>query len=450
MKLSTDKTKYTDKLLKVIKTLPELDNLFDFSDILAHPVLKFINGAINQINPNKVIEPRLTESIKKLHELNEPPLMYLYLKNIFETKPDLLVSNIKKFNLEPKIFSTLASFIKWYKVSHQNINVQGLNYSTNSTRLNKLIFKPPEARTDLHKLLYSSPFVSLDIQMHGETVDMTRYEYKTQEYNLIIYCPDGITYNINKIIHIIVSMRLLGTKDPNYPIPKIILFLSSQKKQIDSFIDSPLTPQNVNSGSSLSGEFIMIWRIEELYKVLIHELIHFYGLDFHCMDNKAKPIMDYINKTFNISGFDAANESYTETLALIIHSCFVYFYTQKPMEQILQNEIKFTLFQVAKICAYYSIGSVSELKTRQIKQTSSICSYYIVKSSLLINLFSFLNFLDMGFDINNRIQQFTDLVSNSLDSKKYLNLLDKYIKHVQIIDDTRWTHLTLRMVCSQI
>ena len=39
-----------------------------------------------------------------------------------------------------------------------------------------------------------------------------------------------------------------------------------------------LEPENINSGATLPGHYINLWRMEELYKVLIHELIHtFFG-----------------------------------------------------------------------------------------------------------------------------------------------------------------------------
>jgi hypothetical protein len=40
-----------------------------------------------------------------------------------------------------------------------------------------------------------------------------------------------------------------------------------------------LTSQNINSGASKNNKWIIIYRYEEMYKVLIHELIHYNNYD---------------------------------------------------------------------------------------------------------------------------------------------------------------------------
>ena len=64
----------------------------------------------------------------------------------------------------------------------------------------------------------------------------------------------------------------------------------------------------------------MIWRKEEFYKVLIHELTHYFGVDFYITDNIYKKLEKHFGELINILGVDRINESYTETIALTIHS----------------------------------------------------------------------------------------------------------------------------------
>ena len=47
---------------------------------------------------------------------------------------------------------------------------------------------------------------------------------------------------------------------------------------------------NINSGSTYVGSEITIWRSEELYKVLFHELIHYFKLDYRHNADQYKEI----------------------------------------------------------------------------------------------------------------------------------------------------------------
>ena len=62
----------------------------------------------------------------------------------------------------------------------------------------------------------------------------------------------------------------------------IFLLLSGNKKRIN--IGETFKPENINSGLSIStldpkAVHIVIYRIEDIFKVLIHEIIHYVGLD---------------------------------------------------------------------------------------------------------------------------------------------------------------------------
>ena len=82
-------------------------------------------------------------------------------------------------------------------------------------------------------------------------------------------------YNIDNIFHIIKFMSKIANVNI---ITKINILCSNFKKDMrgDGKI---LTPINVNSGSTLRKQYINLWRHEELEKVLIHELIHYYNID---------------------------------------------------------------------------------------------------------------------------------------------------------------------------
>jgi hypothetical protein len=135
-----------------------------------------------------------------------------------------------------------------------------------------------------------------------------------------------------------------------------------QTKQIDidliiihnncnkNFVNNQLNANNINSGSCIAFDSIVIWRTEEILKVLIHELIHFFMLDF---GNCAGSDIDFSKKLFGVSN-DVLNESFTDSFAIIIHTLFVAYYSNNNNKLDLFNqEINFVLFQAAKIINTY-------------------------------------------------------------------------------------------------
>ena len=103
------------------------------------------------------------------------------------------------------------------------------------------------------------------------------------------------------------------------------LFLTNQKKSLPTKYKF-LGPKEINTGSTLMGNHghIKIWRKEELYKLILHEMIHYLDLDMN-INNKLFTIYSLLYKVFNISKNQIIiiNESYTETWACIINAMIV-------------------------------------------------------------------------------------------------------------------------------
>ena len=147
-------------------------------------------------------------------------------------------------------------------------------------------------------------------------------------------------------------MKKIGQLNKSTNKANIVIFAGHQRKMIKSN-DKCLCPDNINSGSCIAGEIVLIWRLEELYKVLIHELIHFYDLDFHSNNENYNDIQNYIMETYNVKPFDSPNESYTETLAIIIYSLFYSYYSKYDFNLIIKYEIMYTFIQISKILKFY-------------------------------------------------------------------------------------------------
>lgn len=102
----------------------------------------------------------------------------------------------------------------------------------------------------------------------------------------------------------------------------IEIFLTSPKKKFPKKKNEILAPVNVNSGVTFwqqgtTKKHVIVFRKEEVFKVLVHELIHAYELDIHAM---SLDIEEPIRRTFFKHGVVLRiNESITDTLACFIN-----------------------------------------------------------------------------------------------------------------------------------
>ena len=171
----------------------------------------------------------------------------------------------------------------------------------------------------------------------------------SNEYNCI---------NMKHIANIISIMRELSGSTDHI----LINIWNTKHKKFMSPHCTQLEPLNINSGSTLPGEFINLWRHEELYKVLIHELVHTFFFDFRDEIN----IEEYIRNTFNIS-FDSPVyiwESYTEFIAIIIHAIYI----SKNVEtviKIISIEKYFNYLQCGKILNHFGCDSNNQLLNKE-------------------------------------------------------------------------------------
>jgi hypothetical protein len=309
-------------------------------------------------------------------------------------------------------------------------------------------------------MLYNNRFLPIDVQHCAESVDMKKYMIENDDFLLIIYSETFYDLNsiIEKMIHIIYIMKFIGKKINNNAKPNITILLGTQKKQINNY-DIILSPININSGSSVGEINVMIWRKEEILKVMIHELIHFFNIDFYVYDEGYKELNEYLCNKYNVEHIDCPNESYTECLAVLINSCFTSYYTNISIKQILLYEILFTFFQISKILNFYNIKSFGELEleseNKKIIQTTSVFSYFIVKGSLLFNLKKVIEFIKDDINnivIKNDVIIFSDLVKSTLNEKYFIkiNFMIKLFEYIKSIREHDFIMKTMRMTCFQI
>jgi hypothetical protein len=95
---------------------------------------------------------------------------------------------------------------------------------------------------------------------------------------------------------------------------EITLYLSDMKKGISSGFKNTIESKHINSGffyydPTISSSNIVIFRREEWFKVLVHECVHCFNLDFQSSKISFRSLM---SDTFFITSSMDMNESFTE------------------------------------------------------------------------------------------------------------------------------------------
>jgi len=254
------------------------------------------------------------------------------------------------------------------------------------------------------------------------------YNYKNNIINIEYYCSKK-KENIDlfkTIVKRIIFMMLISNTYKNlnieiYDTPFKKTFNCNNHKKCGK-----LTQNNVNSGLSYLNN-IVIFRREEMLKLLIHELIH--ALD---IDNKFENIKDIekILEIYNVNHSNLIiNESYVETWAIIIN-IFLEIHEKEKYEkknkikvfrELIKKEIVHSFQQSSKLCVYYNIDDFNKIyrkNNNNVKYVDSVntFSYHIIKTINLNN-------------INNFIKNFSDnvyVLPKKYNFNKYILFIIKY------------------------
>jgi hypothetical protein len=204
---------------------------------------------------------------------------------------------------------------------------------------------------------------------------------------------------------------------------------------------------------------IHIFRTEEWYKVLIHEVFHALKLDFAFSDQQNNSSA-FIYDLFKIQIADPRiYEAYTESFANILNVLSISFFNTriksnyslmlKKFEEYINNEINWSFIQANKVMNYNNLKYENMIHTYkhryEYEEKTHIISYYIVK---LILLFHFNDFSEwcistnkgLKFDVSN-IESFFTFIREHHDTDEFLIKMKEFGN----INTTGFIKNTLRM-----
>ena len=192
----------------------------------------------------------------------------------------------------------------------------------------------------------------------------------------------------------------------SYPNPKcsknvnVYIHLTPFTKRIPTD-GSPINQINANTAFTTfcsSSTDIHVYRIEEWFKVLIHESFHNLGLEFSPFITE--DINRQILEMFPVKSDVNLGESYAEIWAELINCAIVSYLVARDktnhdgmlerLDKFLDIETKFSLVQCAKVLRhnqmkYSDFYSGSSVALQRYYENTNVLSYYVIKSILMNN-----------------------------------------------------------------
>jgi hypothetical protein len=233
----------------------------------------------------------------------------------------------------------------------------------------------------------------------------------------IFFCTTP-EFDESKIVH---SIRLIYTWlcfankyiDPQCSKEvNIFLFLITDKKHIPHSHGEHVNTKHANTAftySCLPSLNIVIYRLEEWFRTLIHETFHSFGFDFIRMgQSKISARENEIKRVIPVNVNDLRiYETYCEMWAEILNVMFYIYETHPPekgkkipirqwrrlFSEYMFYERVFSLCQCVKILNHNNI-SYSTLPTQAhlYKENTYVFSYFVLKTILSVHLKDFLSF----------------------------------------------------------
>lgn len=189
----------------------------------------------------------------------------------------------------------------------------------------------------------------------------------------------------------------------------IYLYLTSMKKTLaDCDRDCTIGEDNANTAFTFACKRVnevYIYRKEEWFKVLCHELFHSLGLDFseHEDENINTKLFEIFPVKIDIKLYEAYTEIWGELLNLIFlaySNC-----RREPGERILRKiesyvyqEKMFSVYQASKVLTHFGIGyddlydkgEPAATRRRHYRETTPVFSYFIIKNVLMFHANDFI------------------------------------------------------------
>jgi hypothetical protein len=405
------------------------------------PIIKKVNFLYKNIKYGVLQHHMKTIKLNNNHKLCVFSIFrYLYQNN-------MLVSCLNKYsNDNQSEFKAIIDTSNKHKLaewinSHGRPMMEHINYLVTNNRIPGHLYNMA-IDTDI-----MNGFVELELMeyIHNELNYKHIYTiiYKNLNININISSKNKTipTRVINDIVERVIICGLFKSTIQTINI-NVDIYLTPFKKKCDYNQGQDIIgPREINSGASIVGKKLFVFRKEELNKVLVHELFHYLAIDLNEVP------FDNFSQYFNLSPNNDVllNEAYTEIMAILINT-IIYSDKHGVVTEILNKELKYSMYQSAKILTIFNFDNAAQFfkgyDCEKFKQNTDIFSYFIVKTSILMDLDGF---LELYYSNNITASTFKDYVLSVTLSKKYVNYINKFMDYIKNNKQPKYLLNTLRM-----
>jgi hypothetical protein len=368
---------------------------------------------------------KLTKKTKKTNKTNKTKkksqskkVTQIEHEYIYKKSKEIIIKNFKEFQALKKIFNNIELSENVYHL---------VDEKRNDMKLKETVMKYPSYLIwdETKKLIIDSLTKSKEQYIYKQ------YEYSFYNikgtitfYSSIKYMDmiDNIIQRIIRIVGFYVEYTGNHTK-----LPDITIYYIDNNKMLpsDSKQERVLGKDVINSAFKNYNE-IVIYRSEELFKLLTHELIHYYDIDSFVKEDTRTSVA--LLKIYNIGKQKNQDlkvyEAYTEAIATVLNIIF----SIKPLNvDILYKELVFSLTQNAKIFNYFDITDSRDIyrKHRQsrqpelFKQNTAAFEYHYLKAKFVLNFNHLLELINR----KRPYQKFINLKIPKIPTHDYIRLL---------------------------
>ena len=273
----------------------------------------------------------------------------------------------------------------------------------------------------------------------------TEINYKFNINNLLINL-NFYTNNINIITkeHIIKVLTLFNFFNYYYDNNcfqnlYIDIYLTPFKKFLPKNNNDDIYPFNINSGFSSHGCYknkrIVIFRDEEWFKVLIHEVIHTYNLDFSINNNYE--LKNQLKNFYKIDSIYDINETYTESWARILNIIFYCFFEERKENSKIKNKNRFFILlnKIIIIEQKFYFDQIKKIVNivydSEYKEITNMFCYYILTYCIMKN---YKIFLKWCYNNNKNLINFTKTKKNI---NLFIELLENNYNNMNIVNNIK-------------
>jgi hypothetical protein len=265
---------------------------------------------------------------------------------------------------------------------------------------------PPKVRKHIEGMTSTSQTCRFSIG-HREIVVHLVYEHIEGSRRPVFKRVFGEIYGL---IYLLIHLLSSYSRTECSRTLSIYLYLTSMKKTlVECDRDCTIGEDNANTAFTFACKRInevYLYRKEEWFKVLAHELFHSLGLDFSEFDCEStnREIFKFIPIRTDLRLYEA----YTEFWGELLNNIFISYFSDKQrtnvskmvkkLETLVYHERMFSVYQSSKILTHFGMSyddlytdTDDAVRTRRFyKETTPILSYYILKNILMFYIDDFL------------------------------------------------------------